>query len=204
MKRLLLTSEGITSKKIEREVIKLMPNPIETAKVLIINSMQTNEDTFYFNEVKKELTKLGVLEKNLMHIDVAKNIKTENFKNFNAIYFCGGNTYYLLDRIKKIGLDELIKDFVNCGGFYLGVSAGSIIAGKNIEIAGWGKEGDKNEIRLKDLRGLGFTNIAIFPHYKDTLKQEVEEFRSKVDYPVEALRDSEAILILGGGVKKIK
>jgi hypothetical protein len=51
---------------------------------------------------------------------------------------------------------------------------------------------------------LGFTDIAIFPHYKDKLKKEVAEFKLSHSNPVEYLRDGEAIIIYGKSVKMIR
>jgi peptidase E len=87
---------------------------------------------------------------------------------------------------------------------YFGISAGSIIAGPNIEIASWGSTGDTNDINLKDLTGLKLTKILVFPHFEDYLKGEVDEFRKKVDYPVIELKDSEALFIEGVKNKIIK
>ncbi|MEM0465286.1 MAG: Type 1 glutamine amidotransferase-like domain-containing protein [Candidatus Pacearchaeota archaeon] len=139
---------------------------------------------------------------NITYLNICNGNILPSLQGYDAVYICGGNTYYILDRIRKTGLDSSIKKFVRKGGLYIGVSAGSIIAGENIEIAGWGTEGDINDINLKDLRGLGFTKIAVFPNYKSKLKSEVEEFRSNVAYPVESIKDKEAIIILGKNLRK--
>jgi peptidase E len=96
--------------------------------------------------------------------------------------------------MKITKIDEFIKKTVKKGEtIYVGVSAGSIIAGPNIEIAGWGSEGDINEIGLVDLFGLGLTDFSVYPHFKDYLKQEVEEFKNEVNYLVFELTDNDAI-----------
>jgi len=202
MKKLLLTSSGLDNEKVIKEFVSILAKPIGNTKVLLIFGVKTDEELFYVQESKKELIDLGVLEKNIIEANVNNELLPSEFKSFDLIYFCGGNTYYLLDRIRKLKFDNLIKDSINRGRPYIGVSAGSIIVGENIEISGWGSEGDKNEVELKDLKGLGFTNIAIFPHYKNEQEEEVEEFRKKANYPVKELRDGEAILIMG--VKKFK
>ena len=37
--------------------------------------------------------------------------------------------------------------------------------------------------------------MAVFPHYHDELKKEVEEFKNKVEYRVEALTNDQAIFV---------
>jgi len=203
MKKLLLTSSGLDNKKVNDEFLKLLPKQIREIKVLLVFGVKTEEEMFYVRESKEELVELGILNENILEANINNNLNLEKFRDYEIIYFCGGNTYYLLDRIRKTKFDKLIKESVNEGKLYLGVSAGSIIAGENIDIAGWGSEGDKNEVELKDLSGLEFTNISIFPHYKDELKKEVEDFRKMVNSPVEGLHDGEAILIIGDKIKRL-
>ena len=81
------------------------------------------------------------------------------------------------------------------GALYVGVSAGSIIAGPSIEIAGWGTSGDPNDVGLKDLAGLGFTNIAVAAHFEPRFQVEIDEFKKKVDYPVMEISNNQALAI---------
>ncbi|MBI2632852.1 MAG: Type 1 glutamine amidotransferase-like domain-containing protein [Parcubacteria group bacterium] len=98
--------------------------------------------------------------------------------------------------MRVTGIDIFIKKVIGQEeSLYCGVSAGSIIAGPSIEIAGWGSEGDTNEINLEDLTGFHFTDIAVSPHFKSYLQQEVENFKNKVTYPIIALTDGEALFV---------
>ncbi len=147
---------------------------------------------------------IGFNIKNIVNFNICRNKSIKNLSNdIDVIYLLGGSTYYILDRLRKLGIDKMIKKFANKGGVFIGISAGSIIAGKDVKIAGWGSEADSNDIGLKDLRGLGLTDIAVFPHYKLKLKNEVKEFREKVDYPVFELRDGEALAIAGNKINKV-
>src|SRR5690349_12841403 len=52
---------------------------------------------------------------------------------FDVLYVQGGNTFYLLDRMRRSGADGIIHKLVAAHGMvYCGVSAGSIIAGPDI------------------------------------------------------------------------
>jgi dipeptidase E len=201
MRKLLLTSSGLDNEEIQKNFLGLLGGLIKDVKVLLIFGVKNDEEMFYVNESKKELINLGIKEKNIIEANINNQIFFPKEK-FQVIYFCGGNTYYLLNRIKKLGFDKLIKNSKK-EILYVGVSAGSIIAGGNIEISGWGSEGDENYVGLEDLSGLNFTNVAVFPHYRNELKKEVDEFRDKVNYPVIELYNGEAILIQGSKIKKI-
>jgi dipeptidase E len=130
-------------------------------------------------------------------------VDVKGLKKFDIIYVCGGNTFAILNKLRETKLDQFIIEAVNNGTIYVGVSAGSIIAGPDIEIAGWGSEGDKNEINLKNLSGFNLANVGIFPHFHEELRSEVEEFKKKVSYEVIELTNGEAVLVKNNQVKKI-
>jgi dipeptidase E len=200
--KLMLTSNGLETIKLRKAFSNLLEKKVSEAKVIVVHTASKPEHMLYVDKVGKELSKSGVLHPNITYL----NINSGNISpiiNYDAVYICGGNTFYILDRIRKTGLDKSIINFVKSGGVYVGVSAGSIIAGKNIDIAGWGSEGDINHINLKDLKGLDLTDIAVYPHYKNRLRREVEDFRQKVDYPVEYLKDKEAIVIKDKKIRRI-
>jgi len=193
--KLLLTSSGLETPKLRKEFVSLLGKKVSESRILVIHTAQTIQLMSYINDVGVELKKAGISNDNITYLNLYTEKFSYNLRNYDAIYVCGGNTYHILDRIIKIGLFELIKKFVKDGGLYVGVSAGSILVGKRIEIAGWGIEGDPNDINLRNLNGFNFTNIAIYTHYKPSLKKEVNEFKQKVDYPVETLEDGKAIVI---------
>jgi peptidase E len=200
--KLLLTSNGISSKKLRTAFASILEQKIQESKVLVVHTAQKPEHMTFVDKVGKEISLNGILLPNITYLNIAKEKDPPNLSDYDAVYVCGGNTYFILDRMRKTGLDKSIKRYVKSGGIYIGVSAGSIIAGQDIRIAGWGSEKDYNRIRLRDLNGLEFTKIAIFPHYMPQLRKEIEEFRKVVNYPVEVLKDGEALLINGN--KKFK
>jgi hypothetical protein len=66
-----------------------------------------------------------------------------------------------------------------------------------------GSEGDKNEVGLTDFSGFGFTDVAVSPHYKESQKDEVAEFKKKVKYSVFEITNNQMVFIRGDKVKKI-
>jgi dipeptidase E len=202
MKKLFLTSDGLSSRKLIKEAKKLLEKPVDEAKALIVYTLRKKSYIKYVRKVKKQLLRLGMAKKNILYANISKNAKKPKI-DFDILYSCGGNTFYILDRIRKTGFDRVIRNFVNKGGLYIGVSAGSIIVHKTIKGIDKGIEGDPNDIGLKNLNGLGLTRIAIFPHYKNKFKADVLNFGKIVNYPVVALRDKQGLLILGNKAKKI-
>jgi dipeptidase E len=198
MKKLLLTSNGWNSGKIRRELLKVLDKPLAECKVLVMHTGK------FKRKYLKPLLIPGLSKKNILFVDIAKNVNADKFKERDIFFSCGGNTFYILERVKKTGFDKYIKKFVKQGKLYVGISAGSIIVHKTIEISGWGIEGDRNELGLRDLKGLNIFDIAILPHYKDKQKKELKEFRKRANYKIQELRDGEALLVLGKSKKLIK
>jgi dipeptidase E len=128
----------------------------------------------------------------------------EELRDFDVIYVNGGNTYYLLYWTKKSGFDFVLRKFVTNGGLYVGVSAGSIIAGPSIEVLDYTK-GDPNDINFTDLSGMGFISQAIIPHYEMHDEKAITAYEKKSGVEVVRLRDGIALLgAAGGGFELIR
>jgi len=195
MSRLFLTSAGFVNRKIGERFILELGKPVSDTRILIVAYAKNPKEEFFVNESKKEIEELGF--KNIDVVNMQNDVDVPDLSSPDVIYVCGGNTFAILNKLRETGLDKFIIEKVNSGVVYVGVSAGSIIAGPNIEIAGWGSEGDKNEIGLEDLTGFQFADIAVFPHYHEELKSEVLEFKNKVNYRVEPLTNDQAIFVNG-------
>jgi dipeptidase E len=201
--KLILSSNGLTTAKLRKEFSNMLEVKASEARIMVAHTVVKKENYIYLEIVEKELGMAGFKARNITYFNIAEKKDYSQPLNFDGVYVCGGNTFFILDRIRKTGLDKPLKDFVKSGKVYVGFSAGSIIMGKSIEIAGWGSEGDENEIGLMDLRGLGLTDIVVSPHYRDELKKELKEFEKKGGYKVNELKDGQAIVIDGKIVRKI-
>ncbi len=93
--------------------------------------------------------------------------------NAEAIYVGGGNTFDLLRKLQGTGVTGHIKERVKDGMPYLGVSAGTVIAGMNIATS------NDNAKPVGDLDALQFIPFGIKPHYLDKIVVTDEE-RAKV------------------------
>jgi len=84
---------------------------------------------------------------------------------FDLIFVGGGNTFRLLDHIRRNGFTEPAREFWLAGGDYYGGSAGAVLACQSIEIA----EGhDANEPGLQELSALGLlAGVSVLPHFTD-------------------------------------
>ena len=192
MKTLLLTSAGM---EIKEEILNVLPKPANQIKLAhIITASKAQKDTSYVDKDVESMRGLGLSVANVDLEGKKEKDLRDILQPFDVIYVQGGNTFYLLKWVKESGFDAVIEELIGRGKIYIGVSAGSIIAGPDIEIAGW-KGFDPNEIGLKDFSGLGCVPFCIFPHYKLEHSSFLKEEIAKYSYPVRILSDKQAFLV---------
>jgi peptidase E len=197
--KLLLTSAGFENPKLGKKFLELVNKKSSDIKIAFVpTASRTKEERFYVNKSKLELVKLGIMAKNIKVLELDHKISYSEIAKFDAAYVCGGNTFYLLYKARETGFDKAVERFVEEGKVYVGVSAGSIMAGPTIQFSH-----DDNDIKIKHLTGLNLTKIIISPHYTDKEKSEIESNRKKVKSPIIPLMNSQALLVLGTEIKTI-
>ncbi|HEX6977099.1 MAG TPA: Type 1 glutamine amidotransferase-like domain-containing protein [Patescibacteria group bacterium] len=114
-----------------------------------------------------------------------------DLKLYDSIYMGGGNTYKLLNYIKKSGLDEKIKTFIKNGGIVYGGSAGAIILGKDIRTVE--EENDSNYSYYEGLNLLGGKSVIC--HYKEEADKNVYKTIKKTKSEVLALPEDSGMIL---------
>lgn len=90
------------------------------------------------------------------------------------IFVSGGNTFYLLQELKKSNADQLIIDEIKKGKLYIGSSAGSIILSKDILYVD--KMDDKRKAtELENFLGLNMVDFYTLPHLNNEPFTEIVE-----------------------------
>ncbi len=84
--------------------------------------------------------------------------------NYEVIFFSGGNTFYLLEKIQQSNSANFFREQISKGVIYIGSSAGSVVAGLDIEVV---KRLDAMEKapNLNGFAGLGLVNVTVLPHW---------------------------------------
>ncbi len=194
MKKLLLTSDGFVNPRIGKRFIELIGKDPKNIRVLFIPTAAQGEvEMSYVHESEKELVNLGIPKESIVW---ANDLKSAHTEYCDAIYVCGGNTFYLMDEIRKTGFDKKIIDFINSGKVYVGVSAGSIIMCPDISISA---PFDPNNVGLKDMAGLNITDKVITPHYQRKEKEMIDNWEKSHSYEVVRLNDGEAMEVSDNG-----
>jgi dipeptidase E len=190
--KLLLTSTGLESKKI-RDFFVSKIESLGIRKTCLIFTIRQESDWQWVEHYHKELEEIGLP---CDDVNISEEKDFSNLPAYDIYYVCGGNTFYILDRLRKTNLDKVILEAVSKGKLYVGVSAGSIIMGPDIKVAGIGEEGDENDIYLEDLAGFGLVPYMISPHYTEKEKIYLDAFKEerKGEQVVE-LTDDQAIFV---------
>jgi peptidase E len=196
MKKLLLTSTGLTHPAIAKRFLSLLDKPPAETKILFVpTASRTEGEMKYVRKSAAELTALGINEKNIVWFDANNPKQAAPFEQYDVVYVCGGNTFYLMQKLLETGLGEEIKKLVGAGKLYVGVSAGSIVAGPDISIAA---PFDPNDIQLNDPLGLGLTKIVISPHFCKEEEKIIDDYKKKLSFKIIPLTDQQAYEEING------
>jgi dipeptidase E len=127
------------------------------------------------------------LRYNVTDFDLKQKSKSElqnDLKNFDVIFFAGGNTTYLAHYAHLSNFSVVVRDLLQQGKVYIGSSAGSILAGPTVEP--FLKE-DASELPTdfvvshKDC--LGLVDYVVLPH------DNVSAFSSEHDKIIEQYKN---------------
>jgi dipeptidase E len=200
--KLLLTSVGLKGHpEIKKTFIESLGKKPSQAKILVVStSVEGDANWYHVQKTIRSLRNVGVTNIHIFSLD--RKIRRSELCGIDVIYVCGGNTFWYLDRMRRTGLGKEITRLVKSGVFYFGVSAGSVVAGSNIESAGW-KHADRNTIHLKDLRGLNLAPFVISVHLDGSNIGAVKKAADAARYPVMGITDRQAIFIKDGFVTLI-
>lgn len=121
--------------------------------------------------------------------------------NADILYFNGGNTDVLVNKIIEIGLDDIIK---STDKMLVGISAGMIMM-SNMGMGDSYSYQDNNHVyNYKMVKGLGILNIVCCPHYENDDLVVFNDEAIKYDCDAYALEGDTAIIFDNGEIEVIK
>ena len=184
-----------------KEVAAFLPEfagELHEKKIVFIPTASNVEKVnFFVNSGKKALENLGAI------VDVL-DLSTANEKEMKVkiadseiIYVTGGNTFFLLQEMKRTGADILIKNAVNSGKIYIGESAGAIITAPNIEYIS-SMDSIKKAPNLSNYEALSIVDFYTVPHYLNSPFQKitsniVEQYSTKLT--LQPISNNEVVLV---------
>lgn len=205
MKKLFLASY---SSLVIDNVVDILPAKPSLLKLAFI---PTARDPYKITSlVDPEKEKLKSMGFSIKVVDLKNRSKEElrkDLENIDVIFVAGGNTFYLLEKVIESGFFELVKELVEKGVVYIGSSAGSVLAGPDINITR--EFDDPNEApNLKTTEGLKLVDFIILPHYGEGVYKEktLKAYKQWINsnYRIIPLTDKQAVIVTGDEYKIIE
>ena len=160
---------------------------------------------FYVDAGRKALGKLGMV---IDELDIASAAPEETARKLQAndyIYVSGGNTFFLLQELKRTGADRLIVERIHSGAYYIGESAGSMIVSPDIEYAK-AMDDCRKAPGLHDYGALKLVDFHPVPHhtnfpFKKAAQKIIETYGDKISlYPIS---NAQAIVVQGNTIEMV-
>ncbi len=205
--KLLLTSSGFTNKTIADAFLKLSSEPFKELNLVFIPTAANAEDgdkdwliTDYANCKKLGFSSIDIVDISTL----PQEIWLPRIKKADVLLFGGGNTYYLMSWLKKSGLEKILPELLKTR-IYVGISAGSMVATKNLRMSTSQKLYSEEVFPLQDDSGLGYANFHIRPHFNSKffpkqITRYIRESVKEITEPVYAIDDDTAIVINDGKI----
>ena len=203
MKNLFLTSyfAGVA------QLIPEFYGSLEGKKVVFIPTASIVEKvTFYIGTSKKAFAKLGAT---VDELEVSKASKSEienKIHSADIVFVDGGNTFFLLQELKRTGADVFIKEHIAEGKLYISASAGSMVVCPDIEYVKLMDDPDEAPDLQGDFSGLHVVDFSIVPHctdipFKKAAEKIIAEYGGTLD--LKAINNRQAIAIIDNKVSVV-
>ena len=183
----------------------LIKEEIDNKKVAFIPTASLHEGyTGYVGSARKLFKKLGA---SVTEIDISTEAYSTIqavFEDADVIYFTGGNSFFLMDQLRKTETDELLKKELANGKLMIGESAGAIICAPTIQYIEQMDE-KPEDYSQEDNEGLDLIDFYVLPHYltapfKKTTEKIVAAFS---DLNLCPINNKQAIIVDGSESKVI-
>ena len=179
-------------------VKKFLNEKTESKKILFIPTA-TNVDEYkkYIHLTQKVFEDFGYEVENFDISVFSEETVKEKISETKIIFVSGGNTFYLLQELKKKNLISYLRGKIENGLLYIGESAGSVITAPNI---GYADIVDDKALatELNDYTGLNLVDFYVVPHFEEepfveSSRKVVELYKDKLDLKV--INNKEVVLV---------
>ena len=183
----------------------LIKEEIDNKKVAFIPTASLREGyTGYVGSARKLFNKLGAA---VTEIDISTEAYLtiqSVFEDADVIYFTGGNSFFLMDQLRKTGTDELLKKELEKGKLMIGESSGAIICAPTIQYIEQMDE-KPEDYSQEDDAGLDLIDFYVLPHYLTApFKKTTEKIMAAFsDLNLCPINNKQAIIVDGSESKVI-
>jgi len=194
--KIILSGGG--SGKDSQELDKLFASLLNKSKPLLYIPVAIDHIKHPYSDclkwLKSTFDKLNISKYEMWSEKDLKKSQKINPLKFSGIYIGGGNTPYLLNKLKNTGFWNFLKKAIKLNIPIYGGSAGAIIFSKSIVLSLYE---DKNWVEIKNLNGMNIlNNYELTAHYKTKNKNKMIELSKKHNLnPIIALSEKNGLYI---------
>ena len=196
---IVLTSNGLSSDQLLRRISsEVQKHGFQKGIIIVTADDQYKHRNWNVERISQELMTCG-LDVELFDFDTDDAAR---LVDADVIEINGGNPFYLLDRMRKANIRPFLEDFVSRKKLLIGISAGSFVLQKNIELVNQ-YSSEMNIVGFVDLAAMDLVAVEILPHY-DSMISKFDRFEERcllyeqsTGSKVIRLNNGEAVIING-------
>ena len=201
--KLLLTSSGLSKRQIGEALQGMFdksPSEVKVGFIPTAANIEPYSKDWVISQFN-QLQRYGFYQIDIVDIAADGVDWRARLEECDMLWLSGGNTFYLLDQVRKNGFDEWLRENID-SKVYVGGSASSILMTPTIAVAGL-EPGDENTVGISDLTGLGYVDFEIEPHCDAARIEAMKEYTERSDNAVYAIDDLTAIKVVDGNAEVI-
>lgn len=195
MKRLLLASDGISALR------QLLDHPASGMRAAFVPTPAgpDAERQPWVQADRRQLALLGLQVTTLELATAQPEEVAAHLASVDIVHVTGGSAYLVLWHARRTGFTALVPELVEAGSLvYVGVSAGAMLAGPDIEPAA--NPGGRADVpAMESTVALGLVPFRVLPHDADPERHEKNAaiIRRHGAAGFVPLRDDQAVLVRG-------
>ncbi|PID51888.1 MAG: hypothetical protein CR972_04815 [Candidatus Moraniibacteriota bacterium] len=201
--KLFLTSNGLSNLTLKNEFVRFVGKGVEEIRIAFIPTAANIEDDGkkwlinHLNNIKNIAGYIDIVDISALPRDVW----LPRLEKANVLFFGGGNSGYLLEWVKKSGLEKDLPKLLETR-IYAGISAGSMITNPTLYLSSRDYRLYYTSDSMQDDQALAYTNFYVRPHFNSTdfpyvNEENIKAIKSKVPHPIYALDDDSAVVVNG-------
>ncbi len=198
MHRLVLFSSFAFNPNLDKVLALIFPQELEHKVMGFMPANGLSEYNpgildYWKETAKKRNAKFIIIDNNPTQTPEELEQQKAKFSEINILLVSGGDTFPMLNNLRKSGLDQYILTFWEKKTCVLaGFSAGALLMTPTININKIRPKTKNNYAKYSEsqLKGLHLVNYTVYPHYdKYRNKPTLDLYRSTYETPIKALPD---------------
>ncbi|MBM5789762.1 hypothetical protein FJZ23_01605 [Candidatus Parcubacteria bacterium] len=179
-----------------------LPKPLSGAKILYVTTASKKvNDAGYVERTRETMDELNCFYTEYDIVGKSEEELKKALSSHDIVYVEGGNTFYLLKAVRETAFEKVVKEAIQNGLVYWGVSAGAYIACPSIIMATWSDRFDR--CGITDWTAMNLVPFFVKAHYRPDMLETIKEKSKDLQLPLRALTDEQAVVVRDGEIQLV-